>query len=258
VVHPSGYVELQDPYNTIIHPHRRYSDGMWWDLARPTSVPWASYLVAWDGEHVIVDKNFDVTAGQLYDTGRMPGEHDPQYLPYLPNIVPDWERYIEQVWNNNPYGIEFSVDFRADGFGWLSDPKYDTRTGNPGLDDYYNSISYIGFDKERGYMVTWESGGQTKYADDRSKQVASHEFGHWLGMYDEYPSGYRNPYHPERVNTGTVMDRNQPVLADYFFDGMLAWRDYKLQADSPPVPLPSSVLLFVSGLLLLVIKHGIV
>jgi hypothetical protein len=97
-----------------------------------------------------------------------------------------WENGIENTWSHR-WGCERSgelacrLSFEVQ---WLTTNQHHTVRVRPG--------------PERSNMTTWDThdtGG-----------VAAHEFGHMLGLVDEYPDANCPDRSP--VNTGTVMDNN--------------------------------------------------
>jgi hypothetical protein len=105
----------------------------------------------------------------------------------MTNLQNTWENGIEGTWHHR-WGCgragELTCRLSFD-VQWVASNQHHTVRVRPG--------------PERSNMTTWDT------ADTGG--VAAHEFGHMLGLVDEYPE---DPPCPDRdpVNTGTVMDNN--------------------------------------------------
>jgi hypothetical protein len=98
-----------------------------------------------------------------------------------------WRRGIEQFWNNKgvlAHGGEFNCRFRFD-VEWVTDNEHHKVNIRPGSGET---------DMTHWYMADGEG-------------VAAHEFGHMIGLVDEYVDEDCEDRHP--TNTDNVMDDNR-------------------------------------------------
>lgn len=95
----------------------------------------------------------------------------------------------------------------------------------------------------RSKIFTWYSDGYWS-----REYTAAHEFGHLLGLPDEYAGGATGLY----VGTGGLMATDGPTL-DYYYDGFLSWYDSGSWRNSQEItiaqtPEPTSLVLLSAGL----------
>lgn len=185
-----------------------------------------------DADYYIAFANNRVTVHSEVQFTRAGGVTETQ----LNALKPIWERGIESVWSkkfdivrDNTWRIPIIVDITYDGpvFNHTVTVQLGPATSNEHLWD------------------TLDTG-----------LVAAHEFGHMLGLFDEYEGGATNPGGPIIDATG-IMGSTQPgarVYARYFegFRSWLAGKDaagrYSLAAH---VAEPRSIALLALGLLLM-------
>lgn len=103
-----------------------------------------------------------------------------------PALIQAWESGIESTWSNQyavfdgatPYPILFDVRFLTD-----------QTQGNP---DWIVTVNQSGDDWRTDNWYTSLPVGACNDAGGMGR-AAAHEFGHYLGLYDEYPSHPRHP-----------------------------------------------------------------
>lgn len=203
-----------------------------WTVAWPMSIPWetvsgtrSSGQYGWAYKYDISYEDHIYVGLDLGFRGLDPGP-----------TWDVWEQGIETEWSRD--WISFNVDWVSDGWDQL--------------------ITVV--DIARGDMSTWPlnlSGWGNSYLDE----FAAHEFGHMLGLWDEYSGGAVGP--DGLINTGGLMATlNGPTL-DYYYRGFSDWLDGKLNEPEPVVgadigpvegpvshtPEPGTLLLLASGIL---------
>jgi hypothetical protein len=117
-------------------------------------------------------------------------------------------------------------------------------------------------------MTNWYTDSPSGWSNDYQDEIAAHEFGHMIGLYDEYSGGAVNP--DGFTTTGALMADLGPVHERYYED-ILAWlegasgRDLSLapapyppyasdppidgfRDDMVPIPAPGSIGLAVTGI----------
>ena len=108
-----------------------------------------------------------------------------------------WERGIESIWSTNRFNIPIS--FNVD---WVS-TNFDYRVK-------------VVEGQGRWNMLTWYTVGVGGWGDSYQEEVAAHEYGHMLSVWDEYAGGAVNPI-TGLINTGGLMHTlNGPTL-DYYY-----------------------------------------
>jgi hypothetical protein len=138
-----------------------------------------------------------------------------------------WERGIESIWSTNRFNIPIS--FNVD---WVS-TNFDYRVK-------------VVEGQGRWNMLTWYTVGVGGWGDSYQEEVAAHEYGHMLSVWDEYAGGAVNPI-TGLINTGGLMHTlNGPTL-DYYYDPFLTW--YQNNLTEAAVPEPSTMLLLGLGLI---------
>ena len=121
-----------------------------------------------------------------------------------------WENGIESIWSNAFdlsdgtyfYDTVFNVD-------WLST--------DVGAD--HTVIVYEGDGNVN--LVQWYTGKPSGYAYSRQGVVAAHEFGHMIGLFDEYNGGALNP--DGLIRNNSIMGRNLSSPRTDHFDAFLEW-----------------------------------
>ena len=136
-------------------------------------------------------------------------------------LVKGWETGIESVWSTTRFEvpIEFDINF---------------------YDDTPHATIRVRQGPARSNRVTWDTEDQP--------YVAIHEFGHQIGLYDEYAGGTQIPdptLRAERVGTGGVMHYPPGGTKDYYYDDIMNWYNTTV------VPEPSSAILLAASSILL-------
>ncbi len=157
-----------------------------------------------------------------------------------------WEKGIEQIWNNAFdifdgsffYDVSINVD-------WVQSWELSHHSV-----EFFNTTG-------RASLTKW-------YKDD-SGIVAAHEFGHMLGLLDEYPGGASKIIRPD-----SIMGQNLTNPHADHFDAFADWLSLKsgistlsMIADtgdhhydlSTPVPTPSTLSLFVIAFAFSIRQH---
>lgn len=135
-----------------------------------------------------------------------------------------WEYGIESLWSTTRFSIPIS--FNVD---WVTT-------------DYDYAVRIVN-GAGRWNMLTWYTVGAGGWGDAYQEEVAAHEYGHMISLWDEYAGGAVNPS-THLINTGGLMHvLNGPTL-DYYYDPFLSWYQEKLTL----VPEPSTMLLLCVGL----------
>lgn len=141
-----------------------------------------------------------------------------------------WETGIENIWSTDRLGIPIS--FNVD---WVSM-------------NYDHLVTVISGDGQWN-MLTWYTVGASDWGDAYQEEVAAHEYGHMISMWDEYAEGAVNPI-TGLIDTGGLMHTlNGPTL-DYYYDPFLTWYGDRRVTG---VPAPGPLLLIGTGLGLLVL-----
>lgn len=136
-----------------------------------------------------------------------------------------WETGMETMWSTTRFSvpIAFNID-------WV--------TSNP--DQTVTVKTGTGQSNMRAWHIIPSWG--ISYAEE----LAAHEFGHMLGLWDEYKGGAVNPT-TGLTGTGGLMETLNGSTLDSYYNPFLNWYDGKLAA-STPVPEPTNILLFGTGL----------
>ena len=147
------------------------------------------------------------------------------------SLLDRWEVGIEDIWSTDRFliPISFNVD-------WVSDNYDQVVTIHDGSSDVFN-------------MLNWNTMGANGWGDPYQEEVAAHEFGHMLGLFDEYSGGAVDP-DTGLVNTGGLMHTLSGNTLDSYYNGIQDWyRDRR--ADLVEVPLPPTIWLLGTALLCL-------
>jgi len=155
---------------------------------------------------------------------------------YLAGFDPDddlkgrWEYGIESIWSTKKERFNIPISFNVD---WvISDSDYVVNVVNGA------SASWD--------MLNWYTVGAGGWTDLYQEEIAAHEFGHMISMWDEYPGGAVNPNSPSN-NTGGLMETlNGPTL-NYYYAPFLD-RYHGKMASAEPVPEPTTMVLFGIGI----------
>ena len=151
-------------------------------------------------------------------------------------LLSTWEDGIENLWSTNKFSvpIAFNVD-------WVSA-------------DYDQLVTVVASDG-RDNMVLWYSGNPAGWGYDYQDEVAAHEFGHMLSLFDEYPGGAVNPL-TGLTGTGglmaTLAGTKETLMLDAYYSPFLSWYDHKVAGNANPVPEPTTCVLFGMGIAALV------
>ena len=152
------------------------------------------------------------------------------------SLLNRWEHGIEDIWSTDRFAIPilFNVD-------WVSED--------------YDAVVYV-HDRGTGVfnMTNWNTRNANGWGDAYQEEIAAHEAGHMVGLWDEFAGGAVDPA-TGLINTGGLMQTlNGPTLDPYYAD-LFGWYDkFKPVPDvNPPgvvsISLPATVWLFCSGLL---------
>lgn len=150
------------------------------------------------------------------------------------NRMNRWESGIETMWTTTDrfsVPIEFNVD-------WVTS-DYDQRVWVHNL-------------RQPADMINWYITHITSEA--YHEEMAAHEFGHMLSLYDEYATGAVNYYNPI-IKTGGLMHTLNGSTLNYYYDPFLNWYKGKVDAYQAgigaTVPEPATLLLFAVGMTVL-------
>lgn len=131
-----------------------------------------------------------------------------------------WETSIETTWSTDRFDtpIVFNVN-------WVSSDQ-----------DYTVTIT-----------DTTNNNRMTRWAAYSHINMASHEFGHMLGLFDEYSGGAYAPIDP-LFHTGGLMEKIYFPTLDHYYTPFLEWKNEKLDSMPTHAPEPSTFILLASGL----------
>lgn len=146
----------------------------------------------------------------------------------FPTLASRWQNGIESIWSTDRFSIpiEFNVDWVTENY------------------DYAVTVTNAA---PRWSLLHWYTIGAGGWGDAYQEEVATHEYGHMIGLYDEYAGGILDP-NTHFINTGGLMHTlNGPTL-DYYYAPFLGWYETKLGQ----IPEPSTLLLVSSALLIMI------
>jgi hypothetical protein len=155
-------------------------------------------------------------------------------------LLDRWESGIESIWSTDRFAVPilFNVD-------WVSDA-------------WDHSVRVVA-GEGRWNTGTFYTVGAGSWGDSYQEEVAAHEYGHFLGLFDEYLNGALNPDTLLR-NTGGLMHTLAGGTLDAYYQPFLSWYDSRLaeygggSEDPAPVPEPGTVVLFAAGLFAIAVK----
>ena len=121
-----------------------------------------------------------------------------------------WEEGIESIWSNAFdlsdgtyfYDTVFNVDWLNTSVG--ADHTVNVIVGNGNVN-----------------LTQWYTGRPSGYSYSRQGVIAAHEFGHMIGLFDEYRNGALNP--EGLIRNNSIMGRNLSSPRIDHFDAFLEW-----------------------------------
>jgi hypothetical protein len=151
-----------------------------------------------------------------------------------------WESGIEDIWSTDRFSIPIRIDV-----DWV---KLDGITGNQ------DQIVTVRRGRGAWNMLTWYTGNPSGWGNSYHEEVAAHEFGHMLALFDEYKGSAIDPV-TGRVNTGGLMETLDGPTLDYYYDAFLTWYTERLaeQPLAPYVSEPGALLLLGAGVIALLL-----
>jgi hypothetical protein len=121
------------------------------------------------------------------------------------NWVTIWEQGIEGIWSNryniidgsHTYPIVFDVNF---------------------VDENADHFVTVHSENGRSNMTNWYLDRPGGWDNSYHDEIAAHEFGHMLGLYDEYKGGAVNPDISPNIFTNSIMADLGPAQARHYED----------------------------------------
>jgi hypothetical protein len=191
----------------------------------------ASYDIGFVEQDLLIDVD-------VFLTGDDPGNE-------LLNI---WEQGIENIWSyafdifdgTFYYDIIFNIDWLSSFTG--SDHTVNVTNGSGNVD-----------------LVNWYTDNPSGHGYTKQSNVAAHEFGHMVGLFDEYNGGALDPITP-LIRPNSIMGQNLTVPKADHFDAFLSWaslnsgvNSLSLESDRGnhyyEVPTPNMALVIIMAIL---------
>jgi hypothetical protein len=152
-----------------------------------------------------------------------------------------WESGIEGLWSTDRFAVPivFNVD-------WV---KVDWVTPN------YDQLVTVRRGRGDWNMQTWYTGNPSGWGSSYHEEIAAHEYGHMIALFDEYEGSALDP-RTGRVNTDGLMDTLDGPTLDHYYDEFLAWYDERLAAlisEPALVADPATSLLLAAGFIALLL-----
>lgn len=147
-------------------------------------------------------------------------------------LMAQWESGIETLWSTDRFDVPilFNVD-------WVTTAA-----------DYYVTVTA---GTGRWDMLHWYTVGAAGWGDEYQEEVAAHEYGHMIALWDEYAGGAVDPL-TGLIDTGGLMATLDGPTLDYYYDAFLTWYE---ERRAPFVTEPSSILLIGAGTLALALSR---
>lgn len=134
------------------------------------------------------------------------------------SLIKLWEDGIEGLWGSDRFGHRYEILEGPNAYPIYFDVSF-ISGANPFADLYVNVVNGTG----RSSTRTWYTDMSDSYGNDFLDEMAAHEFGHYLGLIDEYaPVGSRcDTTKPlsDPVNArcdGLMGDLRKPPVARYY------------------------------------------
>jgi hypothetical protein len=133
-----------------------------------------------------------------------------------------WEAGIETLWSTERFSIpiRFNVD-------WVRPRDNPDRVVRVRRGFGYWNIN------------TWYTAGASGWGGAFQDEVAAHEYGHMISLWDEYAGGAIDPV-TRLIDTGGLMHTLDGPTLDYYYEPFLSWYEQYAPAPPPPPPGPAA------------------
>lgn len=159
----------------------------------------SNYDIAFTNQTVDIDLNIELV-------GDDPGN----------TLKQQWEEGIEKIWSNS-YDIIDGI------YGYPIVVNLDWVDTNP------DQIVTVHTGSGRTDMLNWYTDKPGGWENEYQDEIAAHEAGHMMGLYDEYPGGALDPT-TSFTTTNSIMADLGPTR-DWHYESILNWLESKSNRD---------------------------